>query len=83
MELSTGHGTVGDHGIRGGCPLKACPVRKYGIRMGKRKSRRKTRPQACAADCETGILKEQRRLSQELMFFWKPATLVVGYSQEK
>ena len=75
------HGTAGDRGSRGGCPLKACPVRKYGIRMGKRKSRRRTRPQACAADSETGIPEEQRHLSRELMFFWKPASLDVGNSR--
>ena len=83
MELSMSHGTAGDRGIRGECPLKACPVRKYGIRMGKRKSRRRTRPQACAADSETGIPEEQRHLSQELMFFRKPASLDVGNSHKK
>ena len=55
MELSTGHGTVGDHGIRGGCPLKACPMGsvwengRVGVRRG---------PKAFAADCETGIPRE-------------------------
>ena len=80
MELSMGHGTAGDRGIRGECPLKACPVQKYGSvwengRVGVGRG-----PQACAADGETGIPEEQRRLSQEPMFFRKPASLDVGNS---
>ena len=67
MELSMGHGTAGDRGIRGECPLKACPVQKYGSVWEK-------------ADGETGIPEEQRRLSQEPMFFRKPASLDVGNS---
>ena len=80
MELSTSHGTVGDHGIRGGCPLKACPVRKYGIRMGKRKSRRKTRAKSFRCWLWNRNSKGVKILVSFLTLFWKPASSDVGYS---
>ena len=58
MELSTSHGTVGDHGILGESPYKPVLYESMGSvwengRVGVRRG-----PKAFAADCETGISKE-------------------------
>ena len=58
MELSMGHGTVGDHGILGESPLKPVLYESMGSVWENGRVSVRREPKAFAADCETGTPRE-------------------------